>query len=138
MELFLRLERETLAPYELPANRLSRDMYDNLPLPWTIPTPVTVFPEKLFVKHEYDREGVLSDGKNFFGRGTESSLDDVERGLGTASMVTRWREANPDLVGTDQDVVKTFIKEVREVLPPGVETVLQGSGTAILLFKKAI
>jgi hypothetical protein len=138
MEILLRLERETLAPYELPANRLSRDMYDNLALPWTIPTPVANFSEREFVKHEYDREGVLSNGISFFGGGTESSLDDVEKGLGTASMVTRWREANPDLAGTDKDVVRQFITEMRNALGPGQDTVLQGSGTVILLFKKTI
>jgi hypothetical protein len=53
-------------------------------------------------------------------------------------MVTRGREANPDLVGTDKDVVKQFIREMRKALGPGQETVLQGSGTAILLFKKVI
>jgi len=137
MEILLRFERETLAPYELLANRLSRDMYDNLSLPWTIPTPVTAFPEKLFVKHEYDREGVLSNGKTFFGGGSETTLDNLEKWMETAGMVTRWKEANPELVGTDKDVVKKFIKELKEVLGPGQEKFLTGTGTAILLFKKA-
>lgn len=137
MEVLLRLERETLAPYELPANRLSRDMYDNLALPWTIPNPVTSFQKDQFVKNDYDREGVLSNGVSFFGGGRDVTFEQAEKGLATASMVTRWREANPDLVGTDKDVVKMFITEIKEALGPGVEKVLQGSGTAILLFKKA-
>ena len=74
---------------------------------------------------------------SFFGGGRESSLEDVERGLSTASMVTRWRAAHPDLVGTNKDVVKAFVNEVREALPAGHQKVLQGSGTAILLFKKS-
>jgi hypothetical protein len=137
MEVLLRLERGTLAPYELPANRLSRDMYDNLPLPWTIPSPVTAFPKDQFVKHAYDRDGILSNGVSFFGGGMEVTLEQAEKGLGTASMVTRWREANPDLAGTDKDVVKIFVEEMKEALGPGQDRVLQGAGTAILLFKKA-
>ena len=34
MEILFCLERETLAPYELPGNRISMNMYDDLPLPW--------------------------------------------------------------------------------------------------------
>jgi hypothetical protein len=85
MKVLLRLERETLALYELPANRISRDMYDNLALAWTIPTPVTAFPERSFVKHEYDREGVLTNGVSFFGGGKDSSLEDIERGASRIS-----------------------------------------------------
>lgn len=136
MEILLRLERETLAPYTAPGNIISMNMYDDLPLPWTIPTAVTAFPKSSYVKHEYDRNGVLSNGVSFFGGGRESSLDDVERGFSTASMVTRWREAHPDLVGTDKDVVKAFVNELREALPADQQRVQQGSATAILLFKK--
>lgn len=56
------------------------------------------FPKSKYVKREWDREGVLSNGKTFFGGGEERSLGEVGKGLSTASMVTRWREGNPDLV----------------------------------------
>ena len=132
----LRLEREDLAPYETPANRISRDMYDNLLLPWNVTPPIAVFPESKFVKHEYDREGVLSNGESFFGGGSLANLGQVEKGLATASMVTRWRAAHPDLVGTDKDVVTKVVRDLRDALGGDVE-VLRGSGTAILLFKRA-
>jgi hypothetical protein len=136
MEILLRLERETLAKYTAPGNIISMYMYDDLRLPWTILTPVTAFPKSSYVKHEYDRNGVLSNDVSFFGGGRESSLDDVERGFSTTSMVTRWREAHPDLVGTDEDVVKAFVNELREALPADQQKVLQCSATAILLFKR--
>lgn len=136
METLLRFERETLAPFTAPGNILSMNMYDDLPLPWTIVNPVKAFPESSFVKHTYDRDGILSNGVSFFGGGAVSTLDEIEKGLGTASMVTRWREAHPDLVGTDKDVVKTFVNELRELLPAD-QGILRGSGTAILLFKKS-
>ena len=138
MEVQLRLERETLAPYAAPGNILSMNMYDDLPLPWTIPTPVTVFPKSSFVKHDLDRDGVLSNGVSFFSGGSLHTIDEVEKGLSTASMVTRWRAAHPDLVGTDKDVVKAYIKELFEVLPEDHQRVLTGGATAILLFKKSV
>jgi hypothetical protein len=138
MEVLLRLERETLAPYALPGNIISMNMYDDLPLPWNVSPLVSDFPESKFVKLDYDREGVLSNGVSFFNNDEKESLDDIENGLGTASMVTRWRAANPDLVGTDKDVVKVFARELREALGGKQDWVVRGSGTAILLFKKSV
>ena len=133
----MRFERDTLAPYTAPGNLISMNMYDDLVLPWSTPNSVTAFSKFSFVKHEYDREGVLSNGVSFFGGDDECLLEDMENGLGTASMVTRWREAHPELVGSDKDVVKVFINELREALPKDHQKFLRGSGTAILLFKKA-
>ncbi|KAH8792615.1 S-adenosyl-L-methionine-dependent methyltransferase [Hyaloscypha finlandica] len=125
-QVLLRFERETLVPYELPGNRLSMDMYDNLPLPWN----------SEYVKYDYDREGVLSNGVDFFGGGSFTTLDKESKDLSTASIVTRWRATNPELVGTDKDAVKVFIGELKEVLG-GQDWILRGMGTAILLFKKS-
>jgi hypothetical protein len=82
--ILFHLEREVLAPFELPPNRLSRDMYDNLPLPWNVTPPVTAFSESDFVRYEWD-----CNGNEFFGQSEEVSLDDLGRTLPTASMVTR-------------------------------------------------
>ena len=133
--ILFHLEREVLSPFELPHNRLSRDMYDNLPLPWNVTPPVTAFLPSDFVRYEWDRDGILSNGNEFFDQTEEGSLDDLEKGLSTASMVTRWRDANPELAGTEKDCVRETIKELREALG-GEETFIQGSGTVILLFKK--
>jgi hypothetical protein len=136
MHVLLELERETLAPYELTPNRLSRDMYDHLPLPWTIAQPVEAFSASEFVRREWDRDGVLSNGETFFGGVQLTPVDVFQKMLGTASMVTRWREAHPELVGTDQDVVTAFGARLREALGPGVEALDMGAGTVILMFKK--
>lgn len=112
------------------------EMYDNLPLPWNVTPPVKDFPQSEYVKHDYDREGVLSNGVDFFGEGSFTTLDEESKGLSTASMVTRWRAANPESVGTDKDAVKVFIRELKEVLG-GQDWILRGTGTAILLFKKS-
>ena len=81
----------------------------------------------------------MTDGKDFFAGKKDTSIQELEKGLGTASMVTRWREANPDLANTDKDCVKVAMDEVRKAL--GVDghsstTLRVGSSTVILLFKR--
>ncbi|APA06737.1 hypothetical protein sscle_02g015070 [Sclerotinia sclerotiorum 1980 UF-70] len=141
LQIFTNLEHKILAPYELPANRLSRDMYDHLPLPWNIPHPIpaSTFPPWQFLKLDFDREGILSDAKSndFFGGGREVTLKDVEETLGTANMVTRWREAHAEKAETEEDILKLHIEEVRKVMG-GKESMLVGSSTAIIFVKKAI
>ena len=110
-------------------------MYDNLLLPWDVVPPITAFPRSGFVRHEWDRNGILSNGNKFFGQSEEGSLDELERGLSTSSMVTRWRNSNPELAATEQDCVRETMKELKKALI-GQETFIQGSGTVILLFKK--
>lgn len=110
-------------------------MYDNLPLPWQISTPVEDFPQSLYVKHEFNRGGVVPEGEDFWGGSEERSLEDLEKALNTASMLTRWREANPEIAGTDQDVLNITIKDWKATLGDKKGMVM-GAGTAILLFKK--
>lgn len=137
MKVLLRFEREILAPYSLPGNDLSMNMYDALPLPWDVSPPVPFFPQSEFTRYDYDREGVLTDGKDFFNGTTFTELEDEKTGLSTASMVTRWRAAHPELVGTEKDCVEVFMGELKEAMG-GQTWILKGSGTAILLFKKAV
>ncbi|KAM0154383.1 hypothetical protein ACHAQE_007244 [Botrytis cinerea] len=141
LEIFLNFERNILAPYELLPNRLSRDMYDNLPLPWNIPHPIpsSVLPESQFLKLDYDRDGILSDPESddFFFGGREVTLKQAEKSLETASMVTRWREAHPEMVGTEKDVLKLHMEELRKAMG-GNESMRTGSGTTIILVKKAL
>lgn len=141
LEIFLNFERNILAPYELLPNRLSRDMYDNLPLPWNIPHPIpsSVLPESQFLKLDYDRDGILSDPESddFFFGGREVTLKQAEKSLETASMVTRWREAHPEMVGTEKDVLKLQMEELRKAMG-GNESMRTGSGTTIILVKKAL
>ncbi|GAM36736.1 hypothetical protein TCE0_018f06061 [Talaromyces pinophilus] len=145
------LERDVLAPYELPPNRVSRDMYDNLVIPWQVDRETTTghnlaeaFPESDFVRLEWDRDGILSDGDDFFlasnspNKG-ETTLNDLEGSLGTASMVTRWRDANPELVGTESDCVKEMCAEIRKAMGVGADEnprMKVGSSVALLLFKR--
>lgn len=79
---------------------------------------------------------MLSDGEDFLGGSDEISVDDLERQLGTASMVTRWRAAHPELVGTEKDCVTECVAKIRGVVGDGKFKV--GGGTALLLFRKCV
>ncbi|KAJ5691412.1 hypothetical protein N7488_012147 [Penicillium malachiteum] len=135
-----RLER-SLSSYELPENRLCCQYYDNLPLPWDIGSHIVAraFPKSKFTRMEWDRDGVLTDGKEFFYGTKLRTLKELSKSLGTTSMVIRWREAHPNLVGTDNDCVVQTMKEVKQALGatedenPSIET---GSGTVLLLFER--
>ncbi|KAJ6036125.1 hypothetical protein N7540_000404 [Penicillium herquei] len=137
-EALSRLERY-LSAYELPEHRLSRQYYDNLPLPWNIGNHqvASAFLKSKFTRMEWDRDGVLTDGKNFFYGSEWRTLNELSESLSTDSMVIRWREAYPNLACTDSDCVVHTMKEVKEALgadeSPLIET---GSGTVLLLFKR--
>jgi len=110
-------------------------MYDKLPLPWDAIPSITAFPKSSFVRHEWDRDGILSNGNTFFGQNEETSLDELERSLSTSSMVTRWRDANRELAGTEKDCVRETMKKLKKALD-GRKTFIEGFGTVLLLFKK--
>ena len=133
-DVMFRLEREQLAPFELPGNRLTRDGYDNLPLPWNVNPPIKAFPKKGFTRLDWDRDGKLSDPDHFFLGDDRVTVTDVQKRLSTSSMVIRWREAHPQLAGTEQDVVKVIAREMRETL--GREDLVIGSSCHLLLFKR--
>jgi len=65
-EIMLHFEHVVVGKYQMPGNLLSREMYDKLPLPWTVSPPVPRFSKADYVKLDYDRDGVLSNGKTFF------------------------------------------------------------------------
>ncbi|TAQ91385.1 Geranylgeranyl diphosphate synthase/Squalene synthase [Chlorociboria aeruginascens] len=123
-----------LEPYTLPGNHIAHNLYDALELPWTADPTQTAFPKDKFRRFEWDRGG-LSDGKDFFGGSKEIPMGYYEKAIGTASSVTRWREAHPELVGTEKDCVTELLAQLREVIG---ERGLRGSGPiALLMFKRA-
>jgi hypothetical protein len=138
-----RLEDDILGPYETPGNHLSRTMYDNLMMPWQMEPPVAAFPSELFVRHEWNRDGKIEEGEDdFFGGSEVATLAELERALGTASMVTRWREDHVELVGTDNDCVRKTMRDIAEVMKIDdtdlpTTKLRSGNSTALLLFTRA-
>ncbi|KAK8012262.1 Methyltransferase domain-containing protein [Apiospora marii] len=138
-----RLEDDILGPYELPANKVSRTMYANLRMPWSVEPPVAAFPEPLSVRREWNRDEKLESGQDdFFGGSSSTTLADLASSLGTSSMVTRWREDHPELTGTDGDCVVRTMRAVSEAMGSetkdfGSLTIKVGHATTLLLFTRA-
>ena len=114
---------------------MSRSLYADLPLPWTTDSPVSAIPQSHSVRKVWDSNGNITNGEDFFGGSDEIMLEELARGFDTASMVTRWREANPKLAGTEKDCVKECIKEIRVAIGDE-ERIRVGTATVLLLFKK--
>ena len=133
-EAMFKLEREDLAPYELPGNRLCRDGYDDLPLPWSFDPPIAGFSPSGLSRHDWDRDRVLSDGEHFFLGEEHVTMARIQELLSTASMVTRWREAHPELTGTGEDIVVKGVKRIREAL--GGDSLVLGTSCSLLMLKR--
>ena len=74
-----------LAPYYVPGNFLTRQRYSTLPLPWTLPNPVTAFDQTTFYRKEWDPE----QGEHFYTGDTEVPMSRFELMLSTSSPVVR-------------------------------------------------
>ena len=140
--LLKEFETETLAKYELLPNKLVRELYDELKLPWDIDPPVKAFHKEDLERVVKDRDGVPSDGKDFFGGSVEMTLAQIYAAISTASPVTRWREAHPDLAKTDKDIVNELIDGIADLVAPGTsrsrETKIRGGISSVyLLLRKA-
>ncbi|KAJ6164541.1 hypothetical protein N7470_003213 [Penicillium chermesinum] len=123
-----------LKPYMAEGNVLTRDGYSSLPLPWTIDPPQPDFDEKDFVRKDWT---LPEDDPNH----TQVDLDKLEQIMDTMSPVTRWREAHPELRGTDQDVVKIHRNKIARLLheagvEPGKEVLTSIPNLAVLIVKK--
>lgn len=78
---------------------------------------------------------MLSDGKDFFGGSEDVPIAAVEKALGTMSAVTRWREGNPEKVGTEGDCVVRLVEGLKGVVGEG-GTMRGGAGTVLLMLKR--
>ncbi|ORY59413.1 S-adenosyl-L-methionine-dependent methyltransferase [Leucosporidium creatinivorum] len=136
--VLFKLERETLDPYELPGNRLSRDMYANLTLPWDVDHSLPFSPSSSsYMRKRWDKDGIPSaPNGEFLGGSEETTVTELQKGLGTASMVTRWREDPQNK--NKEDVVVSAMRELREALGEGVEQFKVGGGTVLLLLRKEL
>lgn len=135
-----------LGPYVLPGNMLSRNMYKDLPLPWSLSQPNPLFDQASFKRHEWDAHGVpsappLEDGTpGPFLFSETTTPEKLGQALGSASMVIRWREANKEAVekGEIEDCVNLTVKDLRTVLkdrPSG--TWVHAPSCTLLLIKRA-
>jgi len=112
---------------------------------WAAECPEDVriaFDETTFKRKEWNADGVLSDDGEFFGGSREVTLAGIEQLSGTGSPIVRWREAHPDLAGTERDCVRVMVKQLQEVLgiKEGDEDKVKikiGTSIVLLMVKRA-
>ncbi|KAF2191227.1 methyltransferase domain-containing protein [Zopfia rhizophila CBS 207.26] len=136
------LEERHLKAYMEPGNLLTRNLYADLPLPWTLEQQVPEFDESTFFRKEWNKGGLANAADDGYSLAQQTmDLDTLEKVLGTASPVTRWREAHPDAVGTERDVVRMVRREIERLLceagvEKGKEEVTGGVGAVLLMVRK--
>ncbi|KAJ9608196.1 hypothetical protein H2200_007184 [Cladophialophora chaetospira] len=153
-DFFLKFEVETLAPYELPGNKLVRELYVDLGMPWEcvdrlsedeseLKPLLDEFDEKNFVRLEFNKGSNVAPGESFFTGREMTTLLQMKGVLDTVSSVTRWREANKEMVekGEIEDIMDAMVKRAREILDEvpegrGRDWVDVGSALVVLVVKK--
>ncbi|KAI1632026.1 methyltransferase [Biscogniauxia mediterranea] len=137
------VEKEHVAPYMLPGNLISHNLYIDLPLPWTLDPAVADFDKETFFRTEWGTgaEGALSGGELLAGGYPEVDMDTVEALSGTASPIVRWREANKEKAGTEQDIVRMMRRDIERLLheagvEKGKEVVRMSAAGVLLVVKK--
>ncbi|PKS11015.1 hypothetical protein jhhlp_002774 [Lomentospora prolificans] len=133
---------ERLDDYFEPGNRVVSDLYKDILLPWTIPEPVADFDKESFVRQEWGTDAPGAEPGDQFYQTSKREVGPaaIEAVLSTMSPVTRWREAHPEAVGTEDDVVRKMRREMEQALyDGGVEKgkeVIRGGVSAVMLMVK--
>ncbi|KAL6907170.1 S-adenosyl-L-methionine-dependent methyltransferase [Trichoderma evansii] len=130
-----------LRPYAKSGNRLAHDLYNSLPLPWTLEVPVAEFDKDSFVRKEWNKDKTGGDDEVPVRTGGPITPEQFEKIMGTSSPVTRWRETFPDKVGTEEDLVRKLRRRMESLLheagiKPGEEVLRGEVAMALLLVKK--
>lgn len=128
-------EKEYLEPYVASGNNLAKNLYIDLPLPWTLDNKVPEFDEASYFRRTWEA------GDDFMKGDQSVNMKGLEMIMSTTSPVARWREAHPDLVGTEQDVTRVLRRKIEKLLhEAGVEEgqeVLKGAlGGVVMVVKK--
>jgi SAM-dependent methyltransferase len=124
-----------LKPFSNEGNEIVRSGYDLLKRPWEVEPPVTEFEEAGYWRKQW----VL--GEPFVVGEDEVDLEVFEKMMSTGSAVTRWRQAHPELVGTEQDVLRILRREIEAILhkegvEPGKEKVKGTAQGVLIMFRK--
>lgn len=91
-------------------NVLTFNRYRDLPLPWQLEEPLSAFDKDSFWRREWE------SGEPFHASLLEGDMDRLEMTLSSGSPVTRWRQAHPEAVGTERDVVRLLRRRIETLL----------------------
>lgn len=124
-------DERVLGDYYLPGNRMVKDAYVDLPLPWTISQHEQSFDATTFQRKEWNAD----EEDNLFEEMYQIyTLQQVASALATNSAVTRWREAH---AGQQvDDCLDVVVGKIKELLEGHEEQIRWGGSIVLLLFKK--
>lgn len=143
----------SLGPWLKEGNWLLMNLYEGLKMPWQLEQPCDAFPKEGYDRQVWNLDGRPSDAPEF--QGDESKgymcgvrtmkLDDAAKGIATGTAVTLWREAHPELAGTERDCVNEAFERIRKILrrkggqgnvPEGEEMISLVGPTVLVTVKK--
>ncbi|KAK6337298.1 hypothetical protein TWF730_002704 [Orbilia blumenaviensis] len=130
-----------LRPFSRLESAVARDLYIDLPLPWVLDAPVEEFDKESFYRKEWNKYRDGAEDEDEVGTGSILTVEEFENVTGTNSTVTRWREANPDKVGTEEDIARMMRRRIESLLhevgvEPGKEVLVGQVAIALLMVKK--
>ena len=124
------LETEILKPFETPGNRLCRELYADLGLPWTVDTSASseidktalaLYDESQYTWREFNKDGLpdpdhmLAETDGYLYK-RRTNLERAALMFGTASQVTRWRQHYKEQVekGEMEDAVTRMLRVTKQ------------------------
>ncbi|KAK6845869.1 hypothetical protein PG990_007676 [Apiospora arundinis] len=128
-----------LRPFYQPGNVAASDLYRNFTYPWDMNPPLAEFDREAFFRKEWDPKAWESD----YIIQPPANMDTLEKVMATVSPVQRWREAHPDLAGTEKDVIKMMRRDIEKLLhdagvEKGKEQLKVGVAAALVMVKKKL
>lgn len=135
-KILMELEEVTLAPYCKPGNWSLMRLYDDVVMPWELSSPCHAFTEASYTRHVWNENGMWEQNGRYVCEERVVTLDEAEKAMGTVSPVTRWREAHPELVNTDEDCVRAAFIRIKEILNAGPEDKITMVGPSVLVAAK--
>lgn len=141
-DVLFNLEDGMLAPFRTQGNTLSQNAYKDLVLPWSFGSIQHLFEQSSLVRKDWDLDGVPSASLLADGSPGPFIVDDENPktvqnfidAVGSASMVIRWRDANPQAAHTENDPVHITAKALRSLV--GENDVLRMSPSLTLLLMR--
>ncbi|KAF0644664.1 hypothetical protein FPSE5266_11333 [Fusarium pseudograminearum] len=116
--IFEDFRQNVLRPYHSAGSQITMDGYVDLVMPWDDPTTASLYDRKSSSRHELSAK----DGhfpKHYLMDNTpgDVSLDEklqrFEKLVNSFGTVNRWQKANPELIGTEDDIVKILMRKLR-------------------------
>ena len=131
-EAFKKWQKDYLEAHYGTGNFLVRDQYRGLVMPWNATPQIEPFDRTSLFRKEWALDEPFHNGQD----GT-FSLDMFEKMFATSSPVTRWRQAHPEALGTEHDVVRVMKNELQRLLRdagvPDGKDVLKGASPGVLV-----